>query len=48
LWVAAPAIFGYLLGIHTFGDAKEFRRLGTFNRQYNEEFQNYKQELYYS
>ena len=35
LWVVVPAISGYLLGIHTFGDAKEFRRLGTFNRQYN-------------
>jgi len=47
-WVALPAGFGYLLGVHTFGDATEVRKLQYFANQYSKEFKNYKDELYYS
>ncbi len=48
LWVVLPASFGYLLGVHTFGDAQEVRKLSLFGNQYGNEFKNYKEELYYS
>jgi hypothetical protein len=48
LWVVLPASFGYLLGVHTFGDAQEVRKLSLFGNQYSNEFKNYKEELYYS
>lgn len=48
LWVVLPASFGYLLGVHSFGDAQEVRKLSLFGNQYGAEFKNYKEELYYS
>lgn len=48
LWVVLPASIGYLLGVHTFGDAQEVRKLSLFGNQYGNEFKNYKEELYYS
>lgn len=48
LWVGLPAAFGYLLGVHTFGDPQEVRKLDSFYRQYGTEFKNYKDELYYT
>ncbi len=48
LWVGLPALTGYMIGINTFGDVNELNKLSAFNRKYRAEFDNYKQELYYS
>ncbi len=43
-----PALVGYGLGVHTFGDPDEVYRLNLHQRQYQKEFVDYKNELYYT
>lgn len=38
--------FGF--GVHAFGDIQEYYRLTANRAQYESEFRNYKQELFYS
>ena len=48
LWMAVPALVGYGLGIHLFGNPNEAYRMSMHFRAYQNEFANYKSELYYS
>jgi hypothetical protein len=47
-WTAFPAVLGYAIGVHTFGNALEYRKLSVHFAFYKNEMHNYKQELYYS
>lgn len=48
MWVVMPALVGYGLGMHLFGDVNEAYRLQMHHGFYKKEFANFKQELYYS
>lgn len=47
-WTVVPAIVALGVGGNIFGDVQEYRRLTQNRAQYEAEFQNYKQELFYS
>jgi hypothetical protein len=46
--VGLPVATAYFLAPHLFGDANEVNRLSMFYSFYKGEFQDYKNELYYS
>lgn len=47
-WIAVPAVLGYGLGVHLFGNPNELHRLQLHNGFYRSEFKNYKRELFYA
>ncbi|TNV84649.1 hypothetical protein FGO68_gene8551 [Halteria grandinella] len=47
-WTIVPAFLAYGFGVTAFGNKQEFSRLNSNVGQYKAEFQNYKQELFYS